>query len=111
MAEDNMCTIKLVRPSQFVDMLRSYEIFLNGKSAGTIGRNGVLEILTPAGAITIEAKLDWGRSQPLSINTVPHQTIEIEVKNHWGAWLALWAISFGKDSYLLLTPRSTTSAE
>ena len=55
MAEDNLCTIKLVRPPQYADMLRSYEIFLNGKSVGMISRNDVLEIPAPAGAITIEA--------------------------------------------------------
>ena len=109
MAEDNLCTIKLVRPPQYADMLRSYEILLNGKNVGTIGRNGVLEIPAPAGAITIEATIDWGRSRPLSINTVPHQTVEIEVRNRWGALLAPWAISFGKNSYLSLTPRSTAA--
>ena len=111
MSEDNLCTIRLVRPPQFADMLRSYEIVLNGKSAGMIEPNSILEISTPAGAITIEAKIDWGRSRPLSIQTVPHQTVEIEVRNHWGVLLAPWAISFGKNSYLSLTPRSTAATE
>jgi proline racemase len=111
MAEANMCTIRVVRPSQFADMIRSYQILLNGKDAGTISRNGVLEIAVPAGPITIEATIDWGRSRPLAINTVPGQLIEIEVSNHWGALLALWAITFGKNSYLLLTPRPTGAGE
>jgi hypothetical protein len=105
MVEDNMCTIRLVRPSLFVDRIRSYQILLNGKQAGKIGNNSTLEIRVPAGPVTIEARLDWVRSQPLTINAPPGQTLEIEVRNHWGASRALWAISFGRNTYLLLTPR------
>ena len=105
MTEDNMCTIRLARPSLLVDVLRSYRILVNGREAGKIGNNGTLEIRVPAGPVTIEARLDWVRSQPLKIDAVPGQTIEIEVRNHWGASRALWAISFGRNSYLVLTPR------
>jgi hypothetical protein len=105
MAEGDMCTIRLVRPSLFVDRIRSYKILLNGKMAGSIGHDSAIEIAAPAGAITLEARIDWARSRPLTINTVPGERIEIEVRNHWGARLGLWAITFGKNSYLLLTQR------
>jgi hypothetical protein len=105
MAEDNTCTIRLVRPSLYVDRIRSYRIMLDGKNIGKIGNNGTLEIAAPAGSIIIEARIDWARSEPLIIETVPHQTVEIEVRNHWGAARGLWAITFGRGSYLLLTPR------
>ena len=75
------------------------------KDVGKIGNNSTLEIAAPAGSMTIEARIDWARSQPLTIKTVPHQTFEIEVRNHWGASRALWAITFGRGSYLLLTPQ------
>jgi hypothetical protein len=78
---------------------------LDGKDMGRIGNNGALEFASRAGSMTIEAKIDWARSQPLTINTVPHQTFEIEVRNPWSAALSLWAVSFGRDSYLTLTPR------
>ncbi|MCK1352607.1 hypothetical protein IVB56_16265 [Bradyrhizobium sp. CW7] len=99
----NACTIRFVRASQYADWLRSYELWVNGTSVGKLARNGVLEITLPAGACTIEATIDWGRSQPLVVRTTPGQTVEIEVRNRWGAWAALWAISFGKNSYLVLT--------
>jgi hypothetical protein len=107
MAGDNMGTIRIIRPSLLADVIRSYQILLNGKVAGSIGNNSTIEIAARAGANTIEAKIDWGRSLPLTINTVPHQTVEIEVRNHWGALWALWAITFGRNSYLLLTQRPT----
>jgi hypothetical protein len=105
MAEEPMCTIRVVRPSLLVDTLRSYKILLNGAVAGSIGHDSTLEIAAPAGAIAIEARIDWCRSNPLKISTVPGQTVEIEVRNHWGALLGLWAITLGRNSYLLLTQR------
>jgi hypothetical protein len=111
MAEDNTCTIRVVRPSLVVDWIRSYQILINGKKAGKIGNDSTLEIRVPAGSVTIEARLDWVRSQPLTINTVPRQTLEIEVRNHWGTGRALWAISFGRATYLLLTPRPAIARE
>jgi hypothetical protein len=99
--DDNTSTIRLVRPSLLVDVLRSYRILVNGK----IGNNSTLEVKIPASPVTIEARLDWVRSQPLTIHAAPDQMIEIEVRNHWGASRALWAISFGRNSYLVLTPR------
>jgi hypothetical protein len=111
MAEANMCTIRVVRRGAFADLIRSYEILLNGKSAGSIANKGTLEFAAPAGANTLEAKIDWGRSRPLTIDAAPGQTVEIEVSNHWGPLLALWAITFGKNSYLVLTQRPAAGAK
>jgi hypothetical protein len=105
MVEDNTSTIRLVRPPLLVDVLRSYRILVNGKEAGKIANNSTLETRVAAGPVTIEARLDWVRSEPLTIHAVPGQTLEVEVRNHWGTSRALWAISFGRNTYLLLTPR------
>jgi hypothetical protein len=110
MAGDGTCKIRLVRPSRLADRIRSYNILVNGKSAGFIGNNGTLEIAAPAGAITIQAAIDWARSAPLTVNALPDQTIEIEVSNPWSSWKALWAVTFGRNTYLLLTPRTAAAA-
>ncbi len=102
MADQNSCTIRFVRAQAYADMLRSYQIIIDGKNVGLLARNGTLEVKAPAGSHTLEASLDWGRSEPLTINAAPNQKIEIEVSNHWGALLSLWAITFGKNSYLKL---------
>jgi hypothetical protein len=102
MAETNTCRIKIIRASQYADMLRSYQIMLNGQKAGSIAKNDVLELTAPAGRVTIEARIDWGRSEPLTIDAKPGETNEIEVRNHWGNMLALWAITFGRSSYIEL---------
>jgi hypothetical protein len=69
---------------------------------GTIARNSTLDLEVPSGRLKVEARLDWGRSAPLEIDGTPDGTVEIEVSNRWGVWLALWAITFGYHSYLML---------
>jgi hypothetical protein len=103
MAQDNMCKIRIVRGSKFADYLRHYQILVNGAVVGAVGTGGVLELVVPAGPLAIEAKVDWGRSRPLTIEAAPRQKIEIEVANNWGALLSLWAITFGKNTNLKLT--------
>jgi hypothetical protein len=86
-------------------MARSYKLFINGRQVGSIARNAVLDLEAPSGPLTIDARIDWGRSRPLRIDAAPKQKIEIEVSNHWGALLSLWAITFGFRSYLVLKQR------
>ena len=102
------CKLKVVRRGGYADALRSYKIFVNKEQIGTIDRNSVLNLEVPSGPLTIEARLDWGRSRPLTIMTAPDQRIEIEVSNHWGALLGLWAVTFGYRSYLTLKQVSSS---
>jgi hypothetical protein len=96
------CMLRLVRGSGYADWFRRYKIFINGAQVGTIARDAVLDLEVPSGPLTIEARIDWGRSQPLTVEATPDQRIEIEVSNHWGALLALWGITFGFRTYLTL---------
>jgi hypothetical protein len=96
------CKVRIIRGSRYVDALRSYKIFINDSEVGTLSRDSVLEIDAPSGALRIDARIDWGRSRPLSINISPGRIVEIEVSNEWSSLLALWAITFGKNNYLTL---------
>jgi hypothetical protein len=81
------CRLRLVRGSGYAYRLRRYKIFIDGAQVGTIARDAVLDLEVPSGPHTIEARIDWGRSQPLTIEATPDQRIEIEVSNHWGGSL------------------------
>jgi hypothetical protein len=109
MDQDGASRIRIVRLQQFADRLRSYQITLNGRDAGSLARNGVIEVTVPPGKATIEARIDWGRSRLLTIDARPGETVEIEVRNNWGPLLALWAATFGSGSYLTLRPTSPAS--
>jgi len=100
-------TLRIVRHGGYADALRSYKIFVNGSQVGTIARKSTVNIEVPSGPLTVEARVDWGRSRPLRIEAQPGQTIEVEVANHWGAWLSLWGITFGAGSYLTLSQLPT----
>jgi hypothetical protein len=94
--------VRIVRRSGFADWLRRYKIYVNGTYAGSIARNSMLDLQVPSGSATLEARIDWGCSQPLRIEAKPGQRVEVEVANRWGAMLAIWAITFGRGSYLVL---------
>ena len=100
------CRLRVVRGSGWADRFRAYEIFINGAHVGDIARDSALDVDVPCGPLTIEARLDWGRSPPLTLEVTPGKTIEVEVSNHWGALLALWGVTFGARSYLALNERS-----
>ena len=97
-----ICMLRFVRRSGSADWLRRYKIFINGAEVGTIGRNSFLDLDVPCGPLTIEARIDWGRSQPLTIEATPDRRTEIEVSNNWGALLGLWGVTFGFRTYLTL---------
>ena len=103
------CNVRVVRRSGFADWLRRYDILVNGKYAGSIARNATFDLKVPCGKVTLEARIDWGRSAPLAIEAQPGRRAEVEVTNHWGAWHSLWAITFGAGSYLVLRPTASSS--
>ena len=102
MPADTTCSLTIVRHSGYADFLRSYTISINGAEVGTIARNSVLDLRVPSGPVTIEARLDWGGSQPLTIQATSNRRIEVEVFNTWGAWLAIWGVTLGYRRYLTL---------
>jgi hypothetical protein len=110
MPSKEVCKVRIIRHSGYADRLRSYRIIINGGEAGTIANNSVIEFAVPSGPLTIEARLDWGRSRPLNIEALPNENIEVEVSNHWGAFLGIWAITFGFRSYLTLKRQRSFAA-
>ena len=95
-------TLKVIRHGGYADKLRSYRIFVNDAHVGNVAEDSVLVCEVPSGTIKVQARIDWCRSEPLVLDAAPDQTIEFVVSNHWGPFLALWAVTFGSGSYLLL---------
>lgn len=101
-------TLQIVRRKRFVDALRSYVIAANGKSVGSVSNGGVLTINLPAGTTSIEATIDWCKSDPIRVVIEPNRVTQVEVLNNWGALLSIIAITFGYRSYLALKPGQMT---
>ena len=100
--QNSAALLRVIRRAVYPDRIRKYKILVDGKQVGTIGAATVAEFHVPAGRLSVTARIDWGRSRPLVVDVGPGQTAEIEVSNTWGAFLALWAITFGAGSYLTL---------
>jgi hypothetical protein len=111
MTSGTACALRIIRHSGYADLLRSYEIIVNGTRVGRLPRESVLELEVPCGPVTIEARLDWGRSRPLRIEAAPGKTIEVEVSNTWGALLALWGATFGFRSYLTVKQLNSPTSD
>ena len=99
--------LRFVRPKQLADTLRSYTLHVNGRTVGALPRSGELDVEVPAGRATIEAKIDWCGSDPLSIEVKAGQITKVEVSNRLGPLLSIWGITFGMNTYLQLTPVSS----
>ena len=99
---ETICKIKVIRGAGHENVFCSFRIFVDGKFAGRVASSGALEVAAPAGRHTIEASLDWARSQLLEVVVRPGRETRIEVKNNWSIFLALWAGVSGSDEYLAL---------
>jgi hypothetical protein len=99
---DGTCSLRITRGSGYADGIRRYRIVVNGQRVGLIGRNSVLDVTHSSGRLQIEARIDWCRSEPLTVDAKPGQNIQVEVSNNWGAALALWGVTFGSRTYLIL---------
>jgi hypothetical protein len=67
------CMLRIVRGSGYADRLRDYKIFVNGAQLATLARDAAINLEVPCGPLTIEARLDWGRSEPLMIVATPDE--------------------------------------
>lgn len=94
------------RPKQFIDRLRSYEIFINCVSVGKINAGGELKANIESEAILVEARIDWCSSEKYEFKSVKEgQIFEVINPSSYKSWIpffSLYAISFGKNKYLAI---------
>ena len=95
-------TIRIIRPSSFTDRFRPYRILVNGALVGTVHRDSVVDFHVPCGRLVVEACIDWGRSQPVAIETKPRGRVDLEVHNRWGPVFAIAAMIGRSGRYLSL---------
>jgi hypothetical protein len=79
-----MARLIIVRKSEYVNKLRNYNVYLNGKKAGTIANGATTSFEIPEGPHVIEAKIDWYGSQPLTINITENGINTVTIKGSMG---------------------------
>lgn len=75
-------------------------MLVDGQTVGALKAGETLEVRVAPGQHRIEARIDWCRSRPLDLTLSDGQRVTLEVTNSYGAFLALWAVTFGMRSYL-----------
>ncbi|MBV2360076.1 hypothetical protein KUH32_09845 [Thalassococcus sp. CAU 1522] len=93
------------RAGGFADRIRAYRVLVDGSEAGHVSAGDTLCVPVSPGLHRIEARIDWCRSRTIEIDLAPGETRHIDIRNTYGAALALWAVTIGHRSYLTLTPR------
>ena len=102
---DGTAKLVIIRPRQFADMLRFYDIVVDGERAASIRPGQKFELELAPGCHEISARLDWFGSRPVRIEVGPQTEHHLEVGNNslsgrlpltililWIAWPLLAAI-------------------
>jgi hypothetical protein len=69
-----MATIKLQRTNDFINALRDYRLFIDGKKVGTIGNGQTIDLEISNGPHTLIAKIDWCSSPEISFEINENDT-------------------------------------
>ncbi len=93
---DSKTKIIISRSSEWMNRLRTYKVFINGKQAGTV-KNGVSEeFAVEPGVNSVQCKVDWYSSQPFNVDVKEGETNYLRVKSGIKYyWLFMVAIIVG----------------
>jgi hypothetical protein len=98
-------TIWVSRDSGYADRLRDYRVLLDGAEIGRIGNGGERSFEVAAGRHQLMMKVDWGRSNILSLEVGPDQSMKFRCGSSLRGWriiLTFYYASFGFRNYLWL---------
>jgi len=97
-----MATIKIKRGSGYADMIRAYTVILDGKQVGTLRRGKEIVLHTAAGTHTLQVKIDWCSSNPVSFSIADAQSKSFACGNSTKAILAFLYVILWPSDYLWL---------
>jgi hypothetical protein len=93
--------IHLARRPAWADMLRSYQIFLDGEPVGSIRQGMSCAFQVHPGHHELYLTIDWCSSRHLSIYLAPGEKTTLICQGR-NALFALYNISFGAHDYIRL---------
>jgi len=102
-----MAQIEITRSSEYANRLRDIKIFIDNRQVGSIanGKTQVFEI--PGGSHQVQAKIDWGRSNILTIKLGADEKKSVQLTsfakhNPLGTLAAIYYTTIASDRYLHL---------
>ncbi|SDD07346.1 hypothetical protein SAMN05421663_106171 [Terribacillus halophilus] len=96
--------IEVKRQRSWSDQLRNYDVILDGKKLGTVGRKESCSFHVEPGRHTIHLEIDWCRSKKIEFESRENETISFNCGGLKGIrfLFLVWYITFGRSSYLWL---------
>ena len=104
-----MATLKIIRESDYRDLLRAYKIIVDDRQIGEIRHGQTREFPISAGQHQLALRIDWCGSKTLTFSVLEQDIVTFHAgSNLRGAKAisALWYVLFDRDSYLLIEPDS-----
>ena len=103
MAEPATAKLIVTREKAYIDRIRDYRILLDGAEVLRVGAGGVVEAPIVPGPHSLEARIDWARSQPLTFDAKAGEEVVVQVENPWNALTALFAAVVRPTHYLVVS--------
>lgn len=102
-----MPQIEITRSSEYANRLRSIQIFIDDKPVGSISNGETKSFDVSEGSHTIQAKIDWGRSNIASIEVGKDGRKSLKMTsfakhNPLGTLAAIYYTTIASDRYLRL---------
>lgn len=88
-----MPELLVTRDKVYADRSRDYRIIVDDKEIGKIGCGETKKFQIEAGEHTIQAKIDWCRTEKISFNTDQMQP-RFSVKSNLGGWKVFLALFY-----------------
>lgn len=96
-------TIQLSRvQGGYRDRLRRYSVLIDGRQAGRVGRGRTLRFDVPAGAHTLQLKVDWCLSARLTVEAEPGKIVYFTCAPNGDAVEALASVTVKSSDYIAL---------
>lgn len=96
-----MASIKIRRPWQYTNWLRSYIVLLDGVGIGKVRNNSTIELPVNPGAHSLQLKISWCRSNVVPFSVGANETAMFECGS-MNAFLAIIYVIFSPWDYLWL---------
>ncbi|HYM93700.1 MAG TPA: hypothetical protein VET23_06150 [Chitinophagaceae bacterium] len=90
---ENKAKIIVRRSSEWMNRLRTYKIIINDNQVGTVKNGGTEEFSVNPGVNSVQCKVDWYSSQPVSLDIKEGETAYLRVKSgmklYWPFFIAI----------------------
>jgi len=78
--------IHLTRDSGFVDIVRRYDVLINGEALGRIKNGGVFECDIPPGKNSVQLRVDWCGSNTVEFEAAEGEVVHLECGSNLRGW-------------------------